>query len=177
MDEQQKLFGLMALAEEQQKAVQAAIEGLKGQQSAMLQAVQTGTAQAVNEAARPLIGELSGVVQAASQAEGKLSGAVTAFGWRWALLVGCLGSGAIVALLVSAWLAVWWQRYQVEDLAEQKAALLEEVGELRANAEDWAKRGGRAKLETCGDAGRLCVRVDKSIGYGEGGDYFVLRGY
>lgn len=177
MDAQQQLFGLMALAEEQQKAVQVAIDRLNGQQSEVMKAVQTGAAQAVKEAARPLIGELSGVVQAASQAEDKLSGAVKAFGWRWALLAGCLGGGAIVALLVSAWLVVWWQRHQVEYLAEQKAALLQEVGALRANAEDWAKRGGRAKLGTCGNAGRLCVRVDTSVGYGEAGDFYVLRGY
>ena len=30
MDAQQQLFGLMAMAEEQQKAVQAAIDGLAG---------------------------------------------------------------------------------------------------------------------------------------------------
>lgn len=48
---------------------------------------------------------------------------------------------------------------------------------MQANADDWAKRGGRAKLEKCGDAGRLCVRIDKTTGYGKDSDYFVLRGY
>ena len=61
--------------------------------------------------------------------------------------------------------------------ARGKAALLGEVAQLQANADDWAKRGGRAKLEKCGDAGRLCVRIDKTTGYGKDSDYFVLRGY
>ena len=51
--------------------------------------------------------------------------------------------------------------------------LLGRIEELR----EQAKRGGRAKLEKCGDQGRLCVRIDKSSGYGKDGDYFVLRGY
>ncbi|MEA0721929.1 hypothetical protein, partial [Xanthomonas campestris] len=62
-------------------------------------------------------------------------------------------------------------------LIEQKAQLQAEVAELQTNAQDWAKRAGRAKLDKCGDAGRLCVRVDKTTGYGKDGDYFVLRGY
>ncbi|WP_143071921.1 hypothetical protein [Nitrosospira briensis] len=37
------------------------------------------------------------------------------------------------------------------------------------------KRGRRAKLETCGEQRRLCVRIDKTTGCGKDGDYFVLR--
>ena len=80
-------------------------------------------------------------------------------------------------MLIAAWLSVWWQRHQVETLIEQKAQLQAEVAELQTNAQDWTKRAGRAKLDKCGDAGRLCVRVDKTTGYGKDGDYFVLRGY
>ncbi len=55
--------------------------------------------------------------------------------------------------------------------------LLGEVAQLQVQAEDWAKRGGRAKLEVCGEQKRLCVRVDRTTGFGKNGDYFVLRGY
>lgn len=52
-----------------------------------------------------------------------------------------------------------------------------EVVELQANAEKWAKRAGRAKLENCGETKRLCARVDKTAAYGNDADYFVLGGY
>ena len=69
-------------------------------------------------------------------------------------------------------MSVWWVRHRVE----QRVALVEEVAQLQAQAEDWTKRGGRAKLERCDDKERLCVRVDKTIGFGKEADYFVLRG-
>jgi hypothetical protein len=59
----------------------------------------------------------------------------------------------------------------------EREALLGEVTQLQVQAEDWAKRGGRAKLETCGEQRRLCVRIDKTTAYGKDGDHFVLRGY
>ena len=224
MDAQQQLFGLMAVAEEHQKAVKAALDGLTAERAelakeraAVAQAAASvagvagevrkaaaeavpaiqkaageavgasvwqslvgasdAAAKALGEASMPIVGQLSGVVKAASEAEGKLSGAVAAFGWRWAMLAGGAAAGGIVAVLLVAWLAVWWQRHQVEQLAEQKAALLGEVAQLQANVEEWAKRGGRAKLEKCGEQGRLCVRIDKSSVFGKEGDYYVLRGY
>ena len=91
---------------------------------------------------------------------------------------GSLGSGWPWPLAGwSAYASLAWQLHQVSSLREEKAALLGEVAQLQANADDWAKRGGRAKLEKCGDAGRLCVRIDKTTGYGKDSDYFVLRGY
>lgn len=224
MDVQQQLFGLMAVAEEHQKAVNAALDGLTAERAALakeraavvqaaaslagvasevrqaageagpilqkalgasvresLVGASETAAKALGEACKPLVGQLSGVVKAAGLAEGKLSGAVAAFGWRWAMLAGGAVAGGIVAVLLAAWLAVWWQRSQLEQLAEQKIALLGEVARLQGQAEDWAKRGGRAKLEQCGPANRLCVRVDKILSYSNGidqnYDYFVLWGY
>ncbi|MEO8767910.1 MAG: hypothetical protein ABI363_06175 [Nitrosospira sp.] len=62
-------------------------------------------------------------------------------------------------------------------LTDQRTVLLGEVAQLQVQAEDWAKRGGRAKLEVCGEQKRLCVRVDRTTGFGKNDDYFVLRGY
>jgi ABC-type transporter Mla subunit MlaD len=224
MDVQQQLFGLMAVAEEHQKAVKAVLDRLTAERAtlarerdAVAQAVAsvsgvagevrkaaaeiipalqeaageaidasvrqsfTGAsetaAKALGDASRPIIAQLSGVVKAAGDAEGKLSGAVAAFGWRWAMLAGGAAAGGILTVLLVTWLMVWWQRHQVEELTGQKAALVSEVAQLQAQAGDWARRGGRARLDKCGDAARLCVRVDKSTGYGKNGDYFVLRGY
>ena len=155
----------------------AAAEAVGASVRQSLAGASDAAAKALGEASKPIVGQLSGVVKAAGEAEGKLSGAVAAFGWKWAVVAGGAAAGGIVAVLLAAWLAVWWQRHQVEQLAEQKAALLGEVAQLQANAEEWAKRGGRAKLEKCGDQGRLCVRIDKTTGYGKDSDYYVLRGY
>ena len=200
MDAQQQLFGLMAVAEEHQKAVKAALDGLTAERAALakeraavaqaaasvagvagevrkaaaeavgasvrqsLAGASDAAAKALGEASRPIVGQLSGVVKAAGEAEGKLSGAVAAFGWRWAMLAGGAAAGGIVAVLLAAWLAVWWQRHQVESLSEQKAALLGEVAQLQANVAALEKRGGRIVLNTCG--GRLCVEASSNQGEG-----------
>lgn len=202
MDEQ--LFGLMAVAEEQQKAVNAALDGLAAERAALAKAAAAlagvagevrkaaaeaipaiedaaneavgasvrrslagasdAAAKALGEASRPIVERLSGVVQAAGEAEGKLSGAVAAFGWRWAMLAGGAAAGGIVAVLLAAWLAIWWQRHQVESLSEQKAALLGEVAQLQANVAALEKKGGRIVMATCG--GRLCIEASGDQGGG-----------
>ncbi len=141
MDAQQQLFGLMALAQEHQQAVKAAIDGLAVERAALAKeraalkqaatnvagvaidvgraaaqavpAVQKAAAEAVDasvkhslagaadaaatalgEAAKPIIDSLSGVVRAAGEAEGKLSGAVASFGWKWATVAAGAAAGA-----------------------------------------------------------------------------------
>ncbi len=155
----------------------AAVEAVGASVRQSLAGASDVAAEALGEAAKPILGSLSGVVRAAGEAEGRLSGAVASFGWKWATVAGGAAAGGIAAVLLAGWFSVWWERHQVEQLAEQRAELVGEVAELQVNVEDWAKRGGRAKLEKCGDRGRLCVRVDKTTGFGKDGDYFVLRGY
>ena len=220
MDAQQQLFGLMAIAEEQQKAVEAAIDGLAAEREALakeraavaqaaasvasvadevrkaaadavpamqraageavgasvrqsLAGASDAAAKALGEAAKPVIGSLSGVVQAANDAQGSMRNAGAWFAWKWV----AVAAGGLVGVCLVAYASLAWQLHQVSSLREEKATLLGEVAQLQANAKDWAKRGGRAQLERCGDAGRLCARVDKTIGYGKESDYFVLRGY
>ena len=134
-------------------------------------------AAALKEAAEPIVNDLKDVVSAADKAEGKLSGAVASFGWKWAVVAGGAAAGGIAAVLFAGWMSVWWARHRVEQLGEQRAALVGEVAQLQAQAEEWAKRGGRAKLDRCGDKERLCARVDKTVGFGKEADYFVLKGY
>jgi hypothetical protein len=220
MDAQQQLFGLMALAEEHQKAVQAAIEGLADERAALAkervaiaqtaasvagvagevrraaadavpamkkaagEAVVTSVkqslagaadaaAQALEEAAKPVIGSLSGVVRAAGEAEGSMRRAGAWFAWKWVAVAG----GGAVGVCLLAYASLAWQLHQVDSLREEKAALQEEVAQLQANANEWAKQGGRVKLERCGEASRLCVRVNKTVSYGKDNDHFVLKGY
>lgn len=206
MDAEQQLFQMMTVLEDQQKAVQAAIQGLAAERAAVakerasmaqvlaavnnaaqgvrmaageavassvaesLSGASKAAAEALGEAAKPVIDRLSGVVKAASNAEGRLNGAVAAFGWKWAMVAGGAAAGGILTVLLAAWISVGWQRHQVETLSE-------EVAELKATAADLAKRGGRATINVCGDKKRLCVRVDNSQNFGEGQDYYVLKGY
>ena len=158
MDPQQQLFGLMALAQEQQKAVKTAIDGLAIKRAALAKeraalaqaatdvagvasdvgraaaqavpAVRQAAAEAVDasvkqsltgsadvaaaalgNAAKLTIDRLSGMVRIAGEVEGKLSGAVTSFGWKWATVAGGAAAGGIVAMLLAGWLAVWWERH------------------------------------------------------------------
>lgn len=93
------------------------------------------------------------------------------------MVAGGAAAGGIIAILLAALLTTGWQRHQVEQLTEERAALLEEVTQLQVQTEDWTKRGGRARLEVCGEQKRLCVRIDRTTGFGKNGDYFVLWGY
>ena len=82
----------------------------------------------------------------------------------------------IVALAGSA--LTWWHHHEIDSLAGQHQALKAEIAQLQANAEEWAKKAGRAKLEKCGEQQRLCVGVDTLQRYGKVGDIrYVLRGY
>lgn len=137
---------------------------------------ETATA-ALEEASQPIVGRLTDVTRSLGEAEDKLSDAVASFGLRWAIVAGGATACGIAAIVIAAWMSVWWQRHQVESLVEQQVQLEAEVVELQANAEKWAKRAGRAKLENCGETKRLCARVDKTAAYGNDADYFVLGGY
>jgi hypothetical protein len=60
-----------------------------------------------------------------------------------------------------------------------------DIATLRARREDLAasvakleQQGGRIEWRRCGEARRLCVRVDrKAPSYGEKADYYVIEGY
>jgi len=220
MDAQQQLFTLMALAEEQQKAVQVAIEGLAEERAALakeraavaraaasvadvasevrkaaadavpalkkaageavgvsvrqsLAGAADAAVQALDEAAKPVIGKLSGVVQAASEAEGSMRRAGAWFAWKWVAVAG----GGAVGVCLLAYVSLAFQLYQVNSLRDEKVELQDEIVQLQANANEWSKQGGRVKLERCGEAARLCVRVNKAVSYGKDNDHFVLRGY
>jgi hypothetical protein len=206
MDAQQQLFGLMTLAEEHQKAVKAAIDGLTTERQALakdramliqaaasitktaaeaIPAIQKATGAAVddavrdslagasnaavkalNEACRPVIDRLAGVVRVSGEAEAQLNTASQWFAWKWV----ALAFFGLAGVCLVAWASVWWQMHQVEQLTA-------EVAELKAGAEDLAKRGGRAEISNCGDKKRLCVRVEKKEVFGKDGDFLILKGY
>ena len=209
MDAQQQLFGLMAVAEEHQKAVTAALDGLAAERAALAKervavaqaaasvagvagevrkaaseavpAIQKAAgdavgasvrqslagasetaANALSAAARPVIGNLSGVVQAAGEAERSLKNAGQWFAWKWV----AVAAGGLAGVCLVAYAALAWQLHQVGSLNDEKAALQADVAELQANVAALEKRGGRIRLDKCGPDGRLCVEIARDQGSG-----------
>jgi hypothetical protein len=79
-----------------------------------------------------------------------------------------LTASAAGALILSGYLAIWWNRAEMESLTEQKAVMVENIAKLD-------KVKGRIKLSTC--EGKPCIEVDTKQAYGEGSRYkfFLFR--
>jgi len=197
----------MEIAERQQAAVQAALEGLAAERAALegerdklarevqaldlslrtavrsavtgsLAAAATEGVKAVQTATKPLLGELDSVTTTAGQAETALRRVVLWASWR---LLGWI-MAAMAALVLLGWLAstavLWWDTGAIGRAQARKAQLEGEVAELQANREGWAMAGMLGKLERCGPKSRPCIRVDERAGsFGDQADYRVILGY
>ncbi len=85
----------------------------------------------------------------------------------WSFVVVCVCS---LVPAVATWMLMP-SRAQVTEARQNLEQL--SVGVARLSRE-----GGRIDLRRCGEANRLCVRVDrKAPFYGENSDYAVLKGY
>lgn len=217
MSDEEKLYALMAIAEEQQAAAQRAIEGLvaerenfsqqraavakmirvlgqasesaaEAMQSAAGAALQgaadksvTLVSHAVGEAFKrtlsPAVADLKTIVESAAGAERQIRSALAGFSRRSMLMVSTIVMGVLLAIWFVSMMSISWQRHQIDNLGQARAALEHEIRILREQSDDMAKRGGRIKLVTCGDRKRLCAEVDLKARYGERGEYFVLKGY
>ena len=200
MDEQQQIFGLMAVAEEHQKAVAAAIAGLAAERAALAkeraslaqvaQGIQKATsdavraavgqslagasetaAKALGDAATPVIGKLSGVVQAASDAEDSMRKAGQWFAWKWV----AVATGGLVGVCLVAYVALAWQLHEVGSLSDEKAKLAAAIVRERATVAELTKDGGRVRWNTCG--GRLCFEVSSNQGTSPDGNPTPLGGW
>jgi hypothetical protein len=198
--DEERLYGLMEIADSQQKAVQAALDGLKAERAALARererlageiavlgqstskaaktAVAAGFAgvavegvEAVRVATRPLLGKLEGVTADAERAEAALRKVVSWASWQLLRRI----VGLIVALVLLGWLSgaglVWWDTGTVNDLQD-------EIAQLQANRNALVNAGMLAKLITCGPDRRPCIQVDESAGaFGTNSDYRVILGY
>ena len=188
-----RLYGLMEVAERQQAAVQAALEGLAAERAALARerealargvaGLQLGTqgavraavadslagaategVAAVQAATGPLLVRLDSVAEQAGQADAALRGVVAWASWR---LLGWMAA-AVALLVLGGWLAstlvLWWDTGAIGAARVEKRQLQLEIAELRASRDEWAKTGALAKLERCGPKARPCVRVDERAG-------------
>ncbi len=201
--EEDRLYGLMEIAERQQALVQAALDGLATERAALererqrlardiatlgqgtRQAVQLAVAEgfagaagkgveAVEIATKPLLAELAGVTESAARAETALRRVVSWASWR---LLGWI-MALIAALVLLGWLSstaiIWWDTGKVNDLRS-------EINELQANRDAWIKAGMLGKITYCDPGHRPCVAVNEGAGsfaLPEGPDDLrVLKGY
>jgi DNA repair exonuclease SbcCD ATPase subunit len=120
---------------------------------------------AMSEAITPLIDRLTRDIEKATDraADEKrlLKQAVQGFSWKWLLIASfaTLTASAAGALILSGYLAIWWNRAELESLTAQKAVMMENIAALD-------KVKGQIKLETC--KGRPCVGTDESEGFSKG---------
>lgn len=200
---EQELFGLMAVAQEQQQAAAVALERLEAQRAGLEQTIEQARA-AVRE--MEMAGKASALIiekatrLAVSEA---VSGALVTVRDETAQALGGSVKPAVSALegvtgraeqaeqrLSQAaasfswqWGALWAGTAALLLLVVLGIVLLvvpspKEIAELRAKAEYLEERGGKVVLTECGPKQRLCAEFDLKAGeYGKDGQYRILKGY
>ena len=204
---EQELFGLMAVAQEQQQAVNEALQKLEDRQAALNAIIaRAGTAvEEMNKAghASALIIEkatriaVEKAVQAAlvtvqQQTQSALSDSVTP-AVRALQGVTERAEQAEESLHQAAssiswkWASIWAATSclllaSIVGLSMLFVPNPNEIADLRANAAALEAKGGRVQMSTCGDSKRLCARIDpkaeKADQYGQDGQrWMILQGY
>ena len=204
---EQELFGLMAVAQEQQQAVSEALKKLEDRQVALNAVIaRAGTAvEEMNKAghASALIIEkatriaVEKAVQAAlanvqQQTQSTLSDSVTP-AVKALQGVTARAEKAEESLHQAAssiswkWAAIWGMTScmllaSIVGLSMLLVPSPNEIAYLRANVADLEARGGKVQLSTCGDKNRLCARIDPKaeteLQWGQNGQrWMILQGY
>lgn len=200
---EQELFGLMAVAQEQQQAAAAAIERLEAQRAGLEQTVEQARAavremETAGKAAALIIEKATRI--AVSEA---VSSALVAVRDEIVKTLGVSVKPAVNALqgvtgraelaeqrLSQAassfswqWGALWVCTAGMLLAVVLGIVLLvvpspDEIARLRAEVADLEARGGKATLTVCGPEKRLCAEIDpKATEYGERGQFRILKGY
>jgi hypothetical protein len=193
MDTERKIYGLLETVEQQQKnlniaaaaldATRQAIAGLVVEvQKASALGASAGAARAleqagqlVTEAARPTIAELKQATASVAQMQSSLRRATAWVSWQYLALI----AAGCAALVLAIWIAVVWQRRELGELQDQKAALEAQMPTLQARADELTAKGAKITLSECGKDKRKCVKVNIGMGtFGKAGEsYMILDGY
>jgi len=187
MDAEKKIMAMMVLAEDQQKAAQSTLDELAKQVGDIERRATAAVRHEVRETMQSVEAQtiaafkdhgdaIKGAVNGAHGAVTAIQESIKGVSWKLALVAFLAAFGAIAAFAMGAYGLVFWQSYQVHDLASEKAALVQEVARLEAAAADFAKRAGKANLSTCG--GRLCIEVDVTAkNWGKNSEFAIIKGY
>lgn len=123
-----------------------------------------------DEIRRTLLEELQMLTAETARATRALQKLRGSSAWR----VTCASVAAAVLCALIPIAVARWALPSAADIAALRARR-EELTQTVAKLE---QQGGRIDWRRCGDAKRLCVRVDrKAPTYGEKADYFVIEGY
>jgi len=158
-----KIGLLMESAQAHQKMAETQLERLRAHTQDLDEIVR-------EEIRRTLIEELQSLTAESKRAVQALSNMKRAANMR-----GLLWSAA-VAILCTAIpsVVVRW----VLPSASEISALRAEREQLAASVARLKQQGGLVNWRYCGEAVRLCVRVDRNAPtYGEKADYYIVRGY
>jgi len=135
-------------------------------------------ADAIKESFAPILQQMQNAADEATTAQAALTNSSQTFKRQHVINTSLAGFGAILLILFACWVSTVWQRQAVIDLNAQKKQLNDEIQTLQANADEWVQKAGKAKIERCGDKGRLCVHIDAKAGaFGDKSDYMILKGY
>ncbi|EGO93201.1 hypothetical protein [Acidiphilium sp. PM] len=197
---EERLYGLMEIAEQQQAAVQRALDGLAEERAALAQerrkladeassleervreavgaAVTTALEQVgkegvatVRKATKPMLEDLAGLAGGMAVAEEALRRIVAWASWRLLGWIVALTVGLMLFGWLSSTAVVWWDRTTVSQLRG-------EIAMLQANHAAWVKAGMLDKITRCGPNRLPCVAINPdAVKYGNSGDYRVLKGY
>lgn len=162
-DATMKVGLLMESAQAHQKSAEAQLEKLRAHTQDLDGVVRDEIRRTLVEELRALTAEATRACQALQ----KIRGAGKLRGAAWSLVAAILCLGSVIGVGRLAFPS-----------ASEIASLRARRDELVANLKTLEQQGGRIDWRRCGEARRLCVRVDrKAPTYGERSDYFVIDGY
>lgn len=164
MDGDTVKFGLlMESAQAHQKLAETHLEKLRAHTQDLDGVVR-------EEIRRTLIDELQALTAESKRAAHALQGMKRAANMRgvfWSIGI------AILCTAIPSAIARW-----ALPSAAEIAALRAKRDELASNVLRLEQRGGRIDWRRCGDAARLCVRVERRLPtYGDTADYYIVKGY
>lgn len=162
-DEVMKCGLLMESAQTHQKLAEGHLDALRRHTQGLDGVVREEIRRTLIEEVRSLTMESD----RAAQALRRMQRAATFRGVTWNV------GAAVLCTAIPAAAARW-----VLPSATDITALRAQRDELTRTVAQLEQRGGKIEWRRCGDAGRLCVRVDRKAPlYGENADYYVVKGY
>lgn len=179
MEDQKKLYALMAVVERQQEMLDALMAQLKSEREALAnersligpvvtQSVKQSVAEIVSEGLQAAIGPsadtLKESVRSASEASHRLSESMRRVQSAWTWRIVWLSAGLLLIVGLSAWGLVWWERSQLDNLKSYRQTLQADINRMQPVVRDLEKRGGKLEWSTCGD--RLCIEANRNQGAG-----------
>jgi hypothetical protein len=162
-DTTMKVGLLMESAQVHQRLAEGQLEKLRVHTQDLDSVVRDEIRRTLVQELQMLTAETTRATRALQKLRGRIAWRFTAASFAAAVLC------ALVPIAVTRWALP-----SVADIA----ALRARREELSANVARLEQQGGRIDWRRCGDARRLCVRVDrKAPTYGDKADYYVIEGY